>query len=301
VKNFQISYSPNAWKQERKTWRAVIFLNLVRSIRRILAILDEVHVAAGGHSYHYNTTERLDETLEADDDAASVPTNLGVTSTTSKSGTPRKRSHTVATNGTAISGQSNTSGSTSSIVSTGLGTLPSHLLELSLRLSPLGLVEESLIAALSSEDPASDDFEATRLGSKDLLKGKANGREAALSAVQWRRTLKTKISGGRTSSSGLSMWGRKKNRDSGSSGSITSRSTPRPGTVTDVNGANGSSNVMNGDGEKTMGDVMDENVQYDILGTLQACADDMIRLWKDPYVRDVLKKRRFRPQDSSGL
>src|SRR6266849_2495471 len=62
VKNFQIAYAPNAWKAERKTWRAVIYLNLVRSVRRILALLDESHVAAGGSSYQFNTTEALDET-----------------------------------------------------------------------------------------------------------------------------------------------------------------------------------------------------------------------------------------------
>ncbi|KAF8602136.1 guanine nucleotide binding protein, alpha subunit [Ceratobasidium sp. AG-I] len=40
LKNFQLMYSPNAFRAERASWRAVIYLNLARSIRRILDALD---------------------------------------------------------------------------------------------------------------------------------------------------------------------------------------------------------------------------------------------------------------------
>lgn len=264
VKNFQIAYAPNAWKTERKTWRAVIYLNLVRSVRRILALLDESHVAAGGSSYKFNTTEALDETLGVDDDAAQVPTNLGLASGGGRTGALAEGA---------------LSSSTISLPTT--GPLPSHLIELSLRLSPLGPVEDALIAALSSDDPSSDDYEAVHLGAKDLLKGKANGRETALSASHWRNTLRKKLSETKVRKSGGS--GGSKHR----AGSIHSSS---------------SSSQITGSGDgQTVGDALDRAVEYDILGTLRACSDDIVRLWKDPYVRDILKKRRFRPQDSSGL
>ncbi|CAE6362697.1 unnamed protein product [Rhizoctonia solani] len=40
LKQFQLMYSPNAFHAERSSWRAVIYLNLARSVRRILDALD---------------------------------------------------------------------------------------------------------------------------------------------------------------------------------------------------------------------------------------------------------------------
>jgi hypothetical protein len=45
LKQFQIMYSPNAFRAERVSWRAVIYLNLARSIRRILDALDPSNFA----------------------------------------------------------------------------------------------------------------------------------------------------------------------------------------------------------------------------------------------------------------
>ncbi|KAI0777840.1 guanine nucleotide binding protein, alpha subunit [Trametes elegans] len=39
LKNFQLAFAPNAWQAERASWRAVIHLNLVRSINSILDVL----------------------------------------------------------------------------------------------------------------------------------------------------------------------------------------------------------------------------------------------------------------------
>ncbi|KAH9837774.1 G-alpha-domain-containing protein [Rhodofomes roseus] len=41
LKNFQITYSPNTWAEERNSWRTVIQLNLVRNINSILNMLAE--------------------------------------------------------------------------------------------------------------------------------------------------------------------------------------------------------------------------------------------------------------------
>ncbi|KAL7283882.1 hypothetical protein ACG7TL_001153 [Trametes sanguinea] len=41
LKNFQLAFAPKAWKAERASWRAVIQLNLVRSINHILDILSQ--------------------------------------------------------------------------------------------------------------------------------------------------------------------------------------------------------------------------------------------------------------------
>ncbi|KAI9061527.1 G-alpha-domain-containing protein [Trametes sanguinea] len=41
LKNFQLAFAPKAWKAERASWRAVIQLNLVRSINHILDVLSQ--------------------------------------------------------------------------------------------------------------------------------------------------------------------------------------------------------------------------------------------------------------------
>lgn len=247
-----------------------------------MALLDESHVAAGGSSYKFNTTEALDETLGVDDDAAQVPTSLGLANGGAGASTGnRARADTAGTVGPSSPSldHPNNAMSSSTLNLSAIGPLPSHLIELSLRLSPLGPVEDALIAALSSEDPSSDDYEAVSLGAKDLLKGKANGRETALTASQWRRTLRKKLSETRVRKSG----GSNGNNRRGSSIHSSSASSHTTGE------------------DQTVGDALDQTVEYDILGTLRACSDDIVRLWKDPYVRDILRKRRFRPQDSSGL
>ncbi|OSX63793.1 hypothetical protein POSPLADRAFT_1169191 [Postia placenta MAD-698-R-SB12] len=46
LKNFQLAFAPNAWQQERASWRSVIQLNLVRSVNIILDVLAEEMAAA---------------------------------------------------------------------------------------------------------------------------------------------------------------------------------------------------------------------------------------------------------------
>jgi len=40
LKNFQLTYSKREWTEERASWRAVIYLNLVRNVNQILNLLD---------------------------------------------------------------------------------------------------------------------------------------------------------------------------------------------------------------------------------------------------------------------
>ncbi|KAI0824950.1 G-alpha-domain-containing protein [Trametes gibbosa] len=54
LKNFQLAFAPKAWQAERASWRAVIQLNLVRSINTILDVLSAEMAAA--HAAHSPTT-----------------------------------------------------------------------------------------------------------------------------------------------------------------------------------------------------------------------------------------------------
>lgn len=57
LKNFQLMNSPKAFRDERASWRAVVQLNVVRSIRTILNALAEVHGSINTQSA-YNESSR---------------------------------------------------------------------------------------------------------------------------------------------------------------------------------------------------------------------------------------------------
>lgn len=46
LKNFQITYSPRAWAEERASWRTIVQFNLVRNVNTILDVLSEEMAAA---------------------------------------------------------------------------------------------------------------------------------------------------------------------------------------------------------------------------------------------------------------
>ncbi|GLB37323.1 putative G protein alpha subunit [Lyophyllum shimeji] len=51
IKNFQITYAQRSWAEERESWKAVIFLNLARSVNTVVDILaEEMGIAQGSHA-----------------------------------------------------------------------------------------------------------------------------------------------------------------------------------------------------------------------------------------------------------
>lgn len=223
----------------------MIYLNLVRSIRRILAALDDYHVSAGGTSLPFVNSDVLVGEAE--------PLEANTPSSDKFSGTPRPSLAIEDRDPLSASPVGTSSRSAEHSINAEL--LPRNLLELSMRLSPLSRIESILISALSSADPVSDDFEATRLQALSPDNGapapsKPKG-ELSISANVWVKALKSKVSKGRNSV-----------------------------------------------GSRDDDDIL---TKEDIVGTLRACREDMISLWNDPYVKQVLAKRRYRPQDSSGL
>ncbi|KAH8111204.1 G-alpha-domain-containing protein [Phellopilus nigrolimitatus] len=66
LKNFQLAYARNAWQEERASWRAVVQLNLLRSVNLILDVLQSALAGSGASSSAY----LLDD---VDDDDATPP------------------------------------------------------------------------------------------------------------------------------------------------------------------------------------------------------------------------------------
>ncbi|TFK45280.1 G-alpha-domain-containing protein [Heliocybe sulcata] len=61
LKNFQLAYAREAWQEERASWRAVIQVNLIRSVRTIFdAVLLEM---AGDTSYDSDSDERANPSV----------------------------------------------------------------------------------------------------------------------------------------------------------------------------------------------------------------------------------------------
>lgn len=249
-----MAFSPTAWKVERVTWRAVIYLNLVRSITRIVGIINESHIAAGGVPATTNTNANFETTHEN-----VLPTDLP----NSYNPYTRSRSSTDPTDiehqhpsladddeAEAVEREARLRTMASDPRSRP-DPVPSRVLQLALRLSPLRLVENSLVHVLSS-DPAASSSENILDSTPASQPRRTNGREIFVSASTWKNALVSKLSRRRTSSTDLS-------------------------------------------------DANDPIMSDDIFGMLQALRDDMVALWNDQYVRSMLARRRFRPQDSSGL
>ncbi|CAL1708399.1 unnamed protein product [Somion occarium] len=59
LKNFQLTFAPKAWREERTSWRAVIQFNLVRSVNTILDVLSKEMLSAlgGGSTAHLNIAQ----------------------------------------------------------------------------------------------------------------------------------------------------------------------------------------------------------------------------------------------------
>lgn len=127
ITEFQLAYTPNAFREERLAWRSVIYLNLVRSVRRIIEAISPVDSP--------NTSTGSDPT---DDEGPSHIQRLKHDS--SESYAPRP---------SLVQGSSSTLALFSS----------PHYAELITRLAPLLSLEEQLFNQLA----AGEDDEATRL------------------------------------------------------------------------------------------------------------------------------------------
>ena len=73
VLDFQITYSPNAWAEERDSWRTVIQLNLVRNINNILDMLAEEMAASAPSKPTTATPPLIADGGSDDEDDADAP------------------------------------------------------------------------------------------------------------------------------------------------------------------------------------------------------------------------------------
>lgn len=145
-------------------------------------------------------------------------------------------------------------------------TIPREIELLKLRLAPLRHVEMTLISQLVQDG----EDEPTKLGSHSFLA--RSGRSRSHSGADSRSTNEISVRPG-------SNW-------SNSLAAITNRSVKTNGTGSSHSS---SSNLKARDFEVNAQDV------------LNSCRRDIITLWNDPLVRRILKKRKLRMEEQSGL
>ncbi|PPQ66642.1 hypothetical protein CVT24_006934 [Panaeolus cyanescens] len=285
--DFQLMYDPKAFRAERASWRAVIQLNIVRSIHNILDTISRAQKlqSSSSTSTHYLHTSASAHSLNRSIHSSKSPTTISSTSPTSPSPSSSSAPSPSASAPSAPSPSSSTpSPSSSTSPTTTLPSITPEVLELKARLEPLLHVEAALIRRLTYA--GSGEVEATRRvvmeGGVDVgvggkvgnVNGHGNGintgngwgmglggREVAInSATPWKNAFSRIVRGGGE-------------RDS-------------------VDSANG------GEGE---GDTWDESDPDDPGVVLNRLSGDMIRLWRNGVVSRLLDIQGLRMEELSGF
>ncbi|KAI0324728.1 G-alpha-domain-containing protein [Cubamyces sp. BRFM 1775] len=229
LKNFQLAFAPKAWRAERASWRAVIQLNLVRSINLILDILSQEMSKAAPQP----TSPVSSPFLRPVTSQGRHPPPPADQPERSSSPTPFQFTNT-------------------------------HAL-LKLRLVPLRRVEadlKQLIGAATDEfapDSAVSFGQTEEANAAVLYDGSAARRRPAefyvRSNVSWRETLRSAYQG------------------------------------------------LHGDSEQQLSSASldGQSKLEDATEIIASCAEDMQALWTDPVVREVLKRRKIRMEQTPGF
>ncbi|KAI0366082.1 G-alpha-domain-containing protein [Pilatotrama ljubarskyi] len=244
LKNFQLAFAPNAWRAERASWRAVIHLNLVRSVNHILDVLSQEM---------------------AKPPSATSP----ATSPFIRPSTAQGRFDQQASAAAFASSKSDASDPASP---SGGGTPPeppfqftnTHAL-LKLRLVPLRRVEADLKQLIGA---------ATDEHAPDVSVAPPGAVDDANAAVLWDGSP-----------------ARRRPDEFYVRANHSWRDALR-GACHGSHGEGAEHKAAGADGQATLDDATE---------IIASCADDMRTLWDDPVVREVLKRRKIRMEQSPGF
>ncbi|KAH7922782.1 hypothetical protein BV22DRAFT_1016602, partial [Leucogyrophana mollusca] len=239
---FQLMHAHAAFQADRIAWRAVIYLNLVRSVRRIL-----------------DTISPESDQLDDPDDHEGEPASIII----SARGRPAS----------ALS-----------------GTRVAKYEQYRQRLEPLKNLEARLIRMLSSPDddedeptqvtPKQPNWSAYATGNYNRVAIGKNGRPSPVISIPPPRSFESPISPLSPSTShGLPSPGGSSN--SSSQSKHTEVTSPKSAHTNEIEGW------------------WDDPT--DPVHVLNSCAPAMLALWKDPSVKQRLREKRLRLEESSGL
>lgn len=274
-------HAPETFDAERAAWRLVVFLNVVRSVQRILKVLEL--------SLERDTDNANDDD---DDEDASSPYY-----SPSKNRLPQQQQGQLQPPREAP-----LSPTLPSLAALGPNARPktakpvsAYVAEMKLRLSPVTSLEESIIKQLVGPEERNIQLSAvhskTRVTGSSGLTGVLEGTDKEF-FVRPDNTWNSK-NGGSKNGAFINKIRRAVQVKTGSSG----RSSPKDGRRSVDGRASMDSDTAGATGVAAP-DWDDKN---DPGRFFHMCGQDLIGLWKDPWVRSRLAKFRVRLEEGSGL
>lgn len=315
LRNFQLQYTPQAFRTEAEAWSAIIHLNLVRSVNFILSLLLEREreaISQQPHTHAHTNTHTHGPQTNPDGKTISV------TPRSSTSSGPENAEKDGS--GGSLAGHASVAGSASrsgSVTEHGDGkssmALTDELRRLRMRLSPLRSVEEAFLKFVTgSADPhtvasavggaqySSGSLQNTASNSNSSPDDLINPSGNPTSTTTYPPTAPNTNSNtdlqfdprvGSTTS-----WQRKKGYERTFEVSVKSgsrwKSLFRP-----LSGMSSSGQPVNGAGGKA--GVYDELKNARMV--LAACREDILALWENPVVKTALAKESMMLEFQSGL
>jgi len=272
---FQRLYTPTAFRQERILWRAVIQLNVVRSIRTILEAISSTSVSTSTTTSPYSSPKLKSRVPRISQNSDSGRSKNG------ESSRAVENSLRGSGGGYGNDSDSERGGRRSNRSSTLLG-VPSPLENLKNRLAPLRRVETLLIAKLV---PPNEE-EPTHLGRSSGSSGSPVSQTFPTRPHHLPR---------RPSQNGVLPRDQEffVRASQGIKGVLT-RARVANSSVSESDDSvsdRRATNLGNGDVE----------TPDEVQEVLNACQDDMIQLWYDENVREILRTKKIRLEESSGL
>ncbi|TFK34978.1 guanine nucleotide binding protein, alpha subunit [Crucibulum laeve] len=270
LKNFRMKYARSAWKQERASWRAVIQLNLLRSINTILDVMQaemDGEPVDGSNEEPRVAEQGMITTGIIDDSMGGGPrTPISPATPTSPSTPSMPWANTPF--GSTVS-LSRPSGSSSTQTSPIDSTLTNQHQLLKLRLGPLRRVEFDLRRRLGAG--ADEDYGSNTEASFGVLGTVTNTARGTLISKRSR------------SEFGVRKW-----KDALENGQQVMGRWHARARSSELGHDAGSAGGASGAGDEA-------------TEVIASCREDMKSLWMDAAVRGVLKKRKMRLEDSAGF
>ncbi|KAG8981161.1 hypothetical protein FRC05_004062 [Tulasnella sp. 425] len=273
-------HAPETFDAERAAWRLVVFLNVVRSVQRILKVLE------------LSLERDTDNANDDDDEDASSPYY-----SPSKNRLPQQQQGQLQPPREAP-----LSPTLPSLAALGPNARPksakpvsAYVAEMKLRLSPVTSLEESIINKLVGPEERNIQLSAvhskTRVTGSSGLTGVLEGTDKEF-FVRPDNTWNSK-NGGSKNGAFINKIRRAVQVKTGSSG----RSSPKDGRRS----VDGRASMDSDTAGATVVAAPDWDDKNDPGRFFHMCGQDLIGLWKDPWVRSRLAKFRVRLEEGSGF
>lgn len=275
-------HAPETFDAERAAWRLVVFLNVVRSVQRILKVLE-------------HSLER-DPDNDEDEDPSSPyysPSKSRNSAQQSQLKLPREvpLSPTLPSLATLGGGPSGGANNSNGGRPKSAKSASSYVAEMKLRLSPVTSLEETIINKLVGPEERNTQLSAVH--AKTRIQG-SSGLSGVLEGTDKEFFVRPDSSWNKGKNGAI--MNKIRRAVSGRTGNGSGRSSPNNNARRSVDGRPSMESET-----ASILVVPDWDDKNDPGRFFHMCGQDLIGLWNDPWVRSRLAKFRVRLEDGSGL